>query len=42
MNRTMRHEYSEWDSDLDGTYDFNAEPEAGDWEPKATIRSAAR
>lgn len=42
MNRAMQPEYSEWDDDFDGTYDYRAEHEAGDWEPKAKIRIAAR
>lgn len=42
LNRAKEPEYSEWDDHFDGTYDYRAEYENGDWDPKAKIRIASR
>jgi S1-C subfamily serine protease len=42
LDRNFRPEYSEWDDDYDGKYDYRAEHEGGDWEPKEKTRMARR
>jgi hypothetical protein len=34
-------EYSEWDDDFDGAYEYRAEHEGGEWEPKSKARVAS-
>jgi S1-C subfamily serine protease len=42
LNREGKPEYSEWDDDFDGTYDYRADHEGGEWEPRAKVRIAGR
>jgi S1-C subfamily serine protease len=42
LTRSMQPEYSEWDDDFDGSYEWGAEHEGGDWEPKTKTRLASR
>lgn len=42
LSRTGDPEWSEWDDDFDGNYDFRAEHRGGGWDPTSKTRIATR
>ena len=42
LDRSNRPEYSEWDGDFDGVFEYRAAHEDGEWEPKSKTRVASR